>query len=221
MAAPAPSPLPILGPAPPGGLDAPAARRNAAPLLSVLTAVLPGTGTVLEVGAGTGQHAAAFAPVLAPRDWLPTDRTTERFASIQAWSASLPTDAARPLPPQQLDATEPPDLWPLGDHRIRAIVSVNVIHIAPWAVAEGLLAGAVALLGPGDPLILYGPFARRGSHTGPGNARFDAALRAEDPSWGVRDLDREIVPTAEAAGLTLDSVYPMPADNLTVVLRVR
>ena len=178
--------MPTLGPVPPGGLDAPAARRNAAPLLSVLSSVLTRTGADLQDRAGTGQHAAAFAPVLAPRDWLPTDRTTERFASIEAWSASLPPDAARPLPPRRLDVTEPPDLWPLGDLRIRAVLSVNVIHITPWVVGKGIILGAAEHIAPGGVMIFYGPFKEGGQHTGDGNARFDESLRTQDPAWGIR-----------------------------------
>ena len=110
--------------------------------------------------------------------------------------------------------------WPVGPgDGIRALVATNVIHIAPWAVADGLLAGAAARLPPGGPLVLYGPFRRHGGHTGDGNARFDASLRAEDPAWGIRDLEGELVPAAEAAGLRLDAVQPMPSNNLTVVFR--
>lgn len=75
-----PSPLHLSTPA--GALDAPAARRNAAPLLAVLRASLPAAGTVLEVGSGTGQHAAAFAMALAPRLWLPTELDDDRRSSV-------------------------------------------------------------------------------------------------------------------------------------------
>ena len=102
---------------------------------------------------------------------------------------------------------------------VRAIVSANVIHIAPWDVSAGLIAGAAHWLRTGDPLILYGPFHRNGQATSDGNARFDAELRQRDPRWGIRDLDREVIPTATTAGLALDSIHPMPANNLTAVFR--
>src|SRR3546814_8056722 len=69
------------------------------------------------------------------------------------------------------------------------MVCCNMIHIAPWAAAEGLLAGAARYLRPGGGLYLYGPFKREGRHTAPSNADFDAGLRAQDPAWGVRDLE--------------------------------
>lgn len=215
-----PVPTPLDQPAPPGAGDAPAARRNAGPLLAVLRRVLPDAGTVLEVGSGTGQHAVALAAALAPRRWLPSDPRPTLAGSLAAWASLLPETAARPLPPRILDAAAPAAGWPVGpDDGIRALVATNVIHIAPWAVVAGLLAGAAALLPPGGPLVLYGPFRRHGDHTGDGNARFDASLRAEDPAWGIRDLEGELVPAAAAAGLRLDAVQPMPSNNLTVVFR--
>jgi len=211
----------VLAAAPPaGGLDAPAARRNAAPILDVLLREAAPRGTVLEVGSGTGQHAAAFAAPLHPRAWQPTELDGARLRSIGAWRGALPAGRPVPLPPLALDATAPADRWPLADlGPIAAILCVNVIHIAPWSVARGLFAGAARWLAEGAPLILYGPFARDGAHTGPGNASFDAALRAEDPAWGVRDLEREILPEAARVGLSLSAVHPMPANNLSVVFR--
>ena len=214
-----PVPPPLDGPTPIGAEDAPAARRNAGPLLAVLRRVLPGDGTVLEIGAGTGQHAAAFAAALAPRRWLPTDPQSERLTSAPLWAASMPT-ALRPQPARVLDAHRALQDWPVtAQDGIRAVVATNVVHIAPWEVALGILAGAAGLLTQGDPLILYGPYKRAGRHTGDGNVAFDASLRSRDPTWGIRDLDSELVPAAAAAGFVLDLVQPMPADNLTVVFR--
>jgi hypothetical protein len=93
------------------------------------------------------------------------------------------------------------------------------VHIAPWAVAEGLFSGAGRLLGKGAPVILYGPFKRDGRHTAASNAAFDDGLRARDPDWGVRCLDSELVPLAERAGFALATVHAMPANNLAVVWR--
>lgn len=205
---------------PPGGLDAPAARRNAAPLLQVLLTELADAGTVVEIGSGTGQHAAAFADPVRPRRWLPTETDAQRLESIVAWSSLLPPDGPRPQPPRRLDAATPPESWPLSDiGPVAGMVSANVIHIAPWTVALGILAGAARWLPPGAPLILYGPFHRDGRSTSPGNTAFDVDLRARDPSWGIRDLEREIVPAAQTVGLTLAGTHPMPANNQCVVLR--
>ena len=99
-----------------------------------------------------------------------------------------------------------------------AVVSINMIHIAPWRATEGLIAGAGRLLAPGAPLYLYGPFRDQGRHTAPSNAAFDASLRAQDPEWGVRDLD-EVAALAARHGLALTDRIAMPANNVSVVFR--
>ena len=191
-------------------LFAPAAERNLEAVGAALEPHLSGrSGTLLEIGSGTGQHAADWAarfPGLAVR---PSDPDPAHRASIAAWAQAA--DGPAPLPPLDLDVTEPwPDLGPLA-----AVVSLNVIHIAPWAVAEALVAGAARRLGPGGVLILYGPFREGGAHTAESNARFDASLRARDPDWGVRDLD-EVAALAAAAGFGPAEVTRMPANNLLV-----
>jgi SAM-dependent methyltransferase len=195
--------------------DAPATRRNAAAILEVLREILPETGTILEIGSGTGQHASAFAPALAPRLWLPSDPDPGQRASIAAWIADM--DPPRPLPPRAIDAAAPE--WDVrAEDNITAITSANVIHISPWSTSQGLIAGAGRILPPGGVLHFYGPFKRGGVHTTDSNAAFDASLRARDPAWGVRDLD-DIEALAKTAGLILDRVIDMPSNNFSVVFK--
>lgn len=171
-------------PEPDGGpaLHAPAASRNRDPILAVLARVLPGEGSVLEVASGTGEHAVHFARALPRLTWQPSDPDPAMRASIAAHAraAGLPNLLA-PLP---LDAREPG--WPLS--RADAVVSINMIHIAPWSAALGLLAGAGSLLPEGGCLVLYGPFRVEGVEIAPSNAAFDASLRARDLEWGLREL---------------------------------
>ena len=204
-----------LGPLADGRLFSPSAERNAQPIVEALGPLLAGaSGTVLEVGAGTGQHVAALAAAFPGLDWQPSEAYEAFLDSILAWVGE--TDLPNLHAPIRLDAAEPwPDLGPLG-----GVMAINVIHIAPWAVAEGIVRGAEAALAPGAPLIFYGPFKEGGQHTGEGNARFDAALRAENPTWGVRDLD-ELSATAIRAGFAGPDVTPMPANNRLVCYRRR
>jgi hypothetical protein len=95
---------------------------------------------------------------------------------------------------------------------------MNVIHIAPFAVAEGIVRGAGRALAPEGLLVFYGPFRENGAHTGDGNRRFDEGLRAENPAWGLRDVD-EISDMARAAGLEPAALIAMPANNRLVIFR--
>lgn len=192
--------------------SAPAAGRNREPILAVLRAILPQPGLVLEIASGTGEHAMWYSTALPDTIWQPTDRDPDALASIAAWR-----DTAGPanlLPPLCLDAAA--DTWPVA--RADAVLSINMIHIAPWRAAQGLIAGAARVLTPRGLLFLYGPFRENNAHTSPGNAAFDADLRARDPSWGIRDLE-EVAALAARHGFAAPERIPMPANNLSLVFR--
>jgi SAM-dependent methyltransferase len=189
--------------------SAPAALRNRVPLEEVLRGVLPAQGLVLEVASGTGEHAAWFAQAFPSLTFQPSDVDAEARASIDAWAVGH----ANVKPALALDAAEP---WPIA--HADAVLCVNMVHIAPWAACLGLLDGAARALAPGAPLILYGPYRRRGVETAPSNEAFDASLRARNDAWGLRDLD-EVVACALERGLALDAVVEMPANNITAVFR--
>ena len=200
-------------------LYAPATQRNREPILAVLRRVLPACGAVLEVASGTGEHAVWFAEQLPELVFQPSDPSAAHRASIVAWNASC--GLANLRAPLALDVTS--TSWEMGagiPRDLGAILCINMIHIAPWAAALGLLRGAGAALAPGRPLYLYGPYRRAGAHTAPSNQAFDESLRAQDPAWGVRDLDA-VVRAAEGAGFGLEEVVEMPANNLSVILRRR
>ena len=200
-----------------GRRHAPAAARNRAPILAVLRDYLAPGARVLEIASGTGEHAVFLAPRLGAGEWWTSDPDFSAHESITAWIAA--EDAAMVRAPLALDARAA--VWPVPDDvRFDAIVSINMIHIAPWPAAEGLMAGAARHLRPGGILYLYGPFKRGGGHTAPSNAAFDESLKARDPSWGVRDLE-EVSALADASALAFLDAVEMPANNLSVVFRLR
>lgn len=193
---------------------APATLRNRAPLLAVLKDVLPRQGLLLEIASGSGEHAAFIAPRLRPElIWQPSDADPEALAGIDAHAQDSGATNIRPA--LHLDVTSA--TWPIA--RADAIFAANLVHIAPWMVAQGLFAGAGRLLDRRDVLVLYGPFKRNGCHTAPSNEVFDRSLRARNPDWGVRCLDTELDPLAEAAGLARVRIVQMPANNLAIVWR--
>ena len=202
-----------------GRLDAPAFHRNREPIWAVLAPFLEGkSGDMLEAGSGSGQHAVEFARKSPAIVWWPSDDTDTHLASIEAWRRHA--GLANVRPPLKLDLAEPgwrlagQEFPPAGN--LLAIFCANVVHIAPWKVAEGLIGGAARLLRPEGRLFVYGPFKRGGEHTAPSNARFDASLRAENPEWGVRDVG-DLRALASQSGLKLAEIVEMPANNLILV----
>lgn len=199
---------------PVGALVSPAAERNAAAILDVLKAHLPARGRVLEIAAGSGQHAATFAAALPGLDWTPSDPSAEARASIEAWRTKAHVANLRPvLAVDMLDEAS----WP--SEPLDALVCINMIHISPWSAAEGLmrLAGK-ALTRPGGLLYLYGPYREAEVPLALSNAAFDESLKARDPAWGLRDRG-EVETLARSHGLALTLRRAMPANNLSLIFR--
>jgi len=192
-------------------LNAPAAERNREPILNVLRQVMPDSGRVLEIAAGTGQHAAHFARAFPALTWQPSDVDPNSLASIAAWRDE--SGLSNLSPPVTLDVCDP---WPITEADV--VVCINMIHISPWEVCVALLHGAAKILPTNGVLFLYGPFLVRDRPTSPGNTSFDASLRGSNPTWGLRWL-HDVQEEAGNAGLALDRVADMPANNLSVVFR--
>ena len=192
--------------------EAPAAARNRQPILDVLQPRLPARGLVLEIASGTGEHVVHYAAARPGLVFQPSDPDAGARASIDDWAQSLTLGNVRPA--LALDAAA--DLWPL--ERANAVLCCNMIHIAPWEAAVGLIAGASRILQKDGTLYLYGPYRRGGRHTAPSNEAFDLDLRRRNPAWGVRDLET-VASLAEAQGFGLPEIIDMPANNLSLVFK--
>ena len=204
---------------PDGRLDAAAFHRNHQPIWDVLGKFLDGkSGDAVEAGSGTGQHAVDFARRSPQITWWPSDLSETHLKSIAAWRAHARLANVRA--PLRIDLSDPawcPEMHDgSGPGPLLAVFCANVIHIAPWRVAEGLFAGAARYLRPDGRLFLYGPFKRDGKHTALSNAVFDTSLRDNNAEWGVRDID-EVNTLAGRVGLTLIETVEMPANNLILV----
>ena len=194
----------------------PSAQRNGPYILDVLKKHLPSKGTVLEIAAGTGEHAVNFAPALPHLKWLSTDPAGDKVTSIKAWIKAKPSPNL--LEPIAIDAATDP--WPVEGMNvsppITAIVCVNMIHVSPWQAGLGLLGAAGRILPKGGILYLYGAYMVDGKHTAPSNVEFDKMLKRTDPAWGLRDL-RDVEREGNKHGLKLKDVVDMPANNLSVI----
>ncbi len=206
-------------PTPDGRLDGSAFHRNQGPILAVLRTALAGTaGDVLEIGSGTGQHVAAFARALPDLTWWPSDPNPRHRRSIDAWRAA--SGLTNIMPAIDLDASN--ENWrsehPELPQTLAAMLCINLLHISPSAVTERLMHAAGGLLRKGGVALIYGSFARDGDFMTPGNVAFDAALRARDSAWSVRDIS-DVEAVARSEGLVLENVVPMPSNNVTLVFR--
>jgi hypothetical protein len=156
---------------------------------------------VLEIGSGTGQHAAYFAPELPHLVWQASD-VAENLPGIREW-VSAPA-------PLELDVDKD---WPALE--VDAAYSANTCHIMSWPQVERMFEqiGKIRSL---RTFCLYGPFNYGGRHTSESNARFDAMLRERDPASGLRDFEK-IVALGRQAGLILQEDNAMPANNRLLV----
>lgn len=191
---------------------APSAARNRQPILDVLLPRLPKEGLVLEIASGSGEHVAHFAEALPGLAFQPSDPDEGARASIDDWVRTLRLANVHPALP--LDVTT--ERWPI--ERAVAILCCNMIHIAPWEAAVGLISGAARTLPAGGILFLYGPYRRDGRHTAPGNEAFDRDLRRRNPAWGVRDLEA-VADLAAGHGFGPPEIIEMPANNLSLVFK--
>lgn len=187
---------------------APATDRNREPILEVLRTYFADRRQVLEIGSGTGQHAAFFAAALPGLRWQASD-VAANLPGIRLW---LDEAGLTNTPPAiELDMQLP---WP--EISFDAVFSANTLHIMGWPEVQQLFTGLGARMPANGLLMVYGPFNYGGQFTSDSNARFDASLRAGNPASGLRDFEA-VDALAAAAGLTLLEDRAMPANNRCII----
>jgi SAM-dependent methyltransferase len=189
----------------------PASERNRDPILEVLRRHFVHVREVLEIGSGTGQHAAHFAAAMPWLSWQCSDRA-DYLPGIRAWleEAALPNT---PLP-VELDVAQGP--WPA--RTFDAAFSANTLHIMGWPEVEACFACLDKVLTPDAVLAVYGPFNYGGKFTSDSNRMFDASLKARDERMGIRDAEA-VDDLARTIGLRLVDDVGMPANNRCRVWR--
>jgi SAM-dependent methyltransferase len=184
-----------------------ACERNRDPILDVLRTTLAAARSVLEIGSGTGQHAAYFGAALPHLTWQTSD-LPQNHPSIRAWIADTPNV----LPPAALDTGAGP--WP--QQFFDAVFSANTCHIMAWEEVVAMFAGIAGVLQPDGVVCIYGPFNYGGRFTSESNAAFDASLRSQAAHMGIRDFEA-MNALAGRHGLNLAADHPMPANNRLLV----
>ncbi len=181
-----------------------ACENNKHPIFKVIAKIFAHRERVLEIGSGTGQHAAYFASRLPHLTWQSSDQT-DYLPGIRAWIddaglSNLP-------PPLELDVTQP---WPVDT--VAALFSANTLHIMHWPQVEAFFEGIKRHLATRGDCCIYGPFNYEGNYTSDSNAQFDQWLKQRDPGMGIRDIEA-ITELAHLADMKLIEDHPMPANN--------
>jgi cyclopropane fatty-acyl-phospholipid synthase-like methyltransferase len=188
-----------------------ACERNREPIFEVLREVFADVAHVLEIGSGTGQHAAFFAAVLPQLVWQASDRA-EHLPGIAAWRDAAGLPNLRPPLALDVDVED----WPVT--AVDGVFSANTLHIMSWSSVQNFFRGAERVLMPGGVLAVYGPFHYGGQPTADSNASFDAFLRASDPLSGIRGAEA-VHELAARHGFAVSADHAMPANNRTLVWR--
>lgn len=185
-----------------------ACERNKTPILNVLKDTFATTKAVLEIGSGTGQHAAYFAKNLPHLIWQPSDQPSALKWITHRVQQEGSDNVNMPL---ALDVSNPP--WEISTD---GIFSANTLHIMSWQEVERFFSRVAEVLQEPGRLCVYGPFRYDGRYTSESNARFDRSLHKQAAHMGLRDFEA-VDELALTKGLSLTADYPMPANNQILV----
>ena len=186
------------------------AERNKGPITNLLVNKFKGIKSALEIASGSGQHIVTYAEAMTTTRWTPSDRDEDCINSINEYINE--SDLKNISPPVLIDCSH--NGWDVGIFDL--IISVNMIHIAPYEACIGLFRNAQQHLVENGHLALYGPFFDRVNPIAESNLSFDQWLKQRDGSWGVRHLE-DVAETADEFGFHMISSDSMPANNLTVI----
>lgn len=191
----------------------PATLRNRDPILSILQQHLPNQGFVLETASGSGEHIEYFASYYPNIQWQPSDKNDELFWAFQ----QRHRHASNILTPQIIDLTQDRSQQQYSTiQKYDALLNINMIHISPQKTCQGLFSLATQVVRQTGFVYMYGPYKRNGKHTSTSNEVFDANLRAQNPLWGVRDME-EVISTASQFDFEIHQIEAMPANNFSLV----
>ncbi|MFT5505091.1 MAG: cyclopropane fatty-acyl-phospholipid synthase-like methyltransferase [Gammaproteobacteria bacterium] len=184
--------------------------QNSDVILNVITPYLREAKKVLEIGSGTGQHAAYFAPLFSNLSWQTSD-LSENLPGIKSWIES--TECQNIPEPIELDVNQD---WP--EISVDLIYTANTLHIMDQSSVEKCLTGLSDVLTDNGCLILYGPFNYNNQYTSDSNRRFDVWLKQNNPLSGIKDFER-ISELLLSSGLSIEADCEMPANNRILIFK--
>ena len=196
----------------------PATQRNKNYIGDVLSRVPIKKGSILEIGSGSGEHGIEFQKRFPQTIWQTSDPEIENRKSISSWIEHEQLNMKMPQP-LDIDVRENPWNIPAKLKKsLQGIISINMIHIAPWDCTKSLFEESGKLLISGQFLMLYGPFKIMNIQTSKSNDLFDKSLKMQNNNWGIRDLEK-VSEEGVKNGFIIEDLISMPANNFSVIYR--
>ena len=196
----------------------PATQRNKKYIGDVLSKILLTKSYILEIGSGSGEHGIEFQKRFAEIIWQTSDPEMEYRKSISSWIDHERLNNKMPEP-LKIDVKDTP--WQIPSnilYSLQGIISINMIHIAPWQCTESLFKESSKLLKDRRFLLLYGPFKIKNKHTSESNKLFDKSLKNQNNDWGVRNLEN-VNEEAMINGFNQEQIIEMPSNNIILIYR--
>ena len=200
-------------------LNFPATLSNRIFIANVLENLIPRNGVLLEIASGSGEHGVYFQNCFPSITWQTSDPELIHRKSIAAWIEHEGLTSKMPHP-LDLDVEKRP--WPINTEfrsLIKGIVCINMIHISAWSATKALFEESKNLLNKNNFMMIYGPFFRNDKHTSDSNLLFDHSLKAQNPNWGLRHLEK-VDEIALTNGFEKEIIVEMPANNISVIYRL-
>ena len=196
----------------------PATVRNREPIGEVLSRILLPTGSILEIGSGSGEHGVVFQKQFPEIIWQTSDPNLINRDSISSWIDHEELNFRMPQP-LAIDVEKTP--WQIP-YKLRlslqAVISINMIHISSWNCTKSLFKESGKLLKKGQFVMLYGPFKIDNKHVSHSNDLFDNSLKMKNKFWGVRDVG-EVTQEANKYDFIEEEIISMPANNFSVIYK--
>ena len=196
----------------------PATQRNREFIGDVLSTIIKKDCSILEIGSGSGEHGVFFQKSFPEIIWQTSDPELVHRESISSWIEYEKLNKKMPQP-FWLDVEKIPWKIPLKIfHSLQGIVSINMIHVAPWTTVKALFREAGKLLNEGQFLMLYGPFKIGNKHTSQSNYFFEKSLKIKNDLWSIRNLE-EVSDEGKKNGFFQENIISMPANNFSIIYR--
>nr|WP_082302016.1 DUF938 domain-containing protein [Prochlorococcus marinus] len=196
----------------------PATQRNRKSIEGVLYKIIKKNGSILEIGSGSGEHGVFFQKRFPKIVWQTSDPASIHRESISSWIDYEKLNKKMPQP-LMIDVEKIPWKIPLKlIYSLQGIISINMIHVAPWSCTEALFRESGKLLNKGRFLILYGPFKIDNKHTSQSNYFFDNSLKMQNSLWGIRNLE-EVSDEGKKNSFFQQEIINMPANNFLIIYR--